>query len=107
MSEPATTLQPTRAVIPKFVLTSPSECPPSRDDFVIAEFQRQFNARRVEDDSPPIEVAEPEVYGGEPEWERCGFRGQVGKLLWARGVQKKAIRFVSCNKCARPGKCSR
>jgi hypothetical protein len=43
----------------------------------------------------------------EPEWERFGFRGQVGKLLWARSLWKKAIRFVSCNKCARPGVCSR
>jgi hypothetical protein len=107
MSETAITFQPIRAVIPEFVLTSPSECPPSRDDFLIAEFQRQFNARRVNGDPPPIEIAEPEMHGGEPEWERYGFRGQVGKVLWARGLQKKAIRFVSCKKCARPGLCSR
>jgi hypothetical protein len=43
----------------------------------------------------------------EPEWERFGFRGQVGRLLWARGLKRKAIRFLSCNKCARPGLCSR
>jgi hypothetical protein len=41
----------------------------------------------------------------EPDWGRYGFRGQVGKLLWQRGLKKKAIRFVSCNKCGRPGVC--
>ena len=94
-----------RAVIPDFVLELPSESAASRGDFLIAEFQRRFNARRVE--GVAVEVAEPEMYSGEPEWERFGFRGQVGKLLWSRGLQKKAIRFVSCNKCARPGVCSR
>ncbi|MBZ5660325.1 MAG: hypothetical protein LAO08_07935 [Acidobacteriia bacterium] len=107
MSENTIASHPTRAVIPDLVLTEPSEPPPSREDFLIAEVQRKFNARRVKDDLPSVEVAEPEMYGDEPEWERYGFRGQVGKLLWARGKQKKAIRFVSCNKCARPGKCSR
>jgi hypothetical protein len=51
----------------------------------------------------PAPVAAPM----EPDWERYGFRGQVGKLLWERGLRKKAIRFLSCNKCARPGVCSR
>lgn len=41
----------------------------------------------------------------EPEWEKFGFRGQVGKLLWERGLETKAIRFLNCNKCARPGHC--
>jgi len=98
-----------RAVIPDLVLDPPSESAPSRGDFLIAEFERRFNARKGE--GVPVEVAEPEMYGSEldhePEWERFGFRGQVGKLLWARGLRKKAIRFVSCNKCARPGVCSR
>src|SRR6266478_8497682 len=44
-------------------------------------------------------------FGIEPDWGRYGFRGQVGKLLWQRGLKKKAIRFVSCNKCGRPGVC--
>jgi hypothetical protein len=43
----------------------------------------------------------------EPDWGRYGFRGQVGKLLWDRGLKKKAIRFVSCNRCGRPGVCRR
>ena len=43
--------------------------------------------------------------GIEPEWGRYGFRGQVGKLLWQRGLKKKAIRFAGCNKCGRPGVC--
>jgi len=45
--------------------------------------------------------------GVEPNWEVYGFRGQVAKVLWERGLKRKAIRFVSCNKCARPGKCRR
>ena len=108
MSEMQTFVLP-RAVIPDFVLEMPSASAPSRDDFLIAEFQRRFNARRIKrvPVEVPVEVAEPEMYGGEPDWECYGFRGQVGKLLWARGLRKKAIRFVSCNKCARPGVCSR
>jgi hypothetical protein len=43
--------------------------------------------------------------GVEPDWGRYGFRGQVGRLLYERGLKKKAIRFVSCNKCGRPGVC--
>jgi hypothetical protein len=56
-----------------------------------------------------VEIADPaEVSSAaEPDWGRFGFRGQVGKLLWARNLQKKAIRFVSCNKCARAGLCGR
>lgn len=106
MSEAQNTIL-THAVIPDFALVSPSVQAPSRDEYLIAEFARRFDAHRVESDELPMLEAEPENYGGEPEWERFGFRGQVGKLLWARGLQKKAIRFVSCNKCARPGVCSR
>lgn len=98
------TFQLPRAVIPDFVLESLPDCRPSRDDFLVAEFQRRFNARRVKGAS--VEVAEPEAYSDEPDWGRFGFRGEVGKLLSARGLLKKAIRFVSCNKCARPGVCS-
>lgn len=72
-----------------------------------ADALAHWNENHVE--SAQEEVAEPEVSGEEvePEWERFGFRGQVGKLLWARDLKKKAIRFVSCNKCARVGVCSR
>jgi hypothetical protein len=42
-----------------------------------------------------------------PEWERFGFRGGVGRLLWERGLKKKAIRFLSCGHLGRPGLCSR
>ena len=56
---------------------------------------------------PKIRKRSKEKPAEEPDWERFGFRGQVAKLLWARGLWKKAIRFVSCNKCARPGVCSR
>jgi hypothetical protein len=112
-------------ILPPLELTPPSVSAPSPFDFFFAEIKRRFiNARRVETDSFSVvapEVAEPESFGGEPEWECYGFRGQVGKLLWARGVEAgnagdvkrarrlkgKAIRFVSCNKCARPGVCSR
>ena len=56
---------------------------------------------------PKIRKRSKEKPAEEPDWERFGFRGQVAKLLWGRGLWKKAIRFVSCNKCARPGLCSR
>ena len=41
----------------------------------------------------------------EPEWTG-GFRGRVGKLLWDRGLKRKAIRFLNCKKLGRPGVCS-
>jgi hypothetical protein len=40
----------------------------------------------------------------EPEWTG-GFRGQVAKLLWDRGLKRKAIRFLNCNCLGRPGVC--
>jgi hypothetical protein len=89
-----------REVVPPFELTSPPELPPSREDFLIAEVERRFGGRAVR---VQPEIAEPEQ---EPEWTG-GFRGGVGKLLWrVHGLQKKAIRFLSCNKLARPGVCS-
>jgi len=45
--------------------------------------------------------------GLEPKWDVYGFRGQVAKILWQRGLKKKAIRFANCNKCGRAGKCRR
>lgn len=92
--------------LPEFVLTPPPVQAPSREEYELAEFRRRLNAGQVEP-LPEFEIADPEEYGGEPEWEKYGFRGQVAKRLWARGLEKKAIRFVSCNKCARPGVCSR
>jgi hypothetical protein len=73
----------------------------------VADWQRRLREWKPAPVAVPVE---PEVVGvldSEPDWERYGFRGQVGKLLWERGLQKKAIRFLSCNKCARPGVCSR
>lgn len=99
-----------RAVIPAlppFELTSPPERLPSREDFLIAEMERLFGGRAVRVEP---EVADPELYGPselqEPQWTG-GFRGRVAKLLWDRGLKKKAIRFLNCNKLARPGVCSR
>jgi ribosomal protein L31E len=40
-----------------------------------------------------------------PAWEKFGFRGQVAKLLWERGLKAKAIRFANCNCLGRPGVC--
>src|SRR5271154_6958389 len=71
----------------------------------------EFAAQEVEipierpDSQPGTRRAERSLE--EPEWERFGFRGEVGRLLWGRGLKRKAIRFLSCNKCARPGLCSR
>jgi hypothetical protein len=42
-----------------------------------------------------------------PEWERFGFRGQVAKLLFERGLKRKAVRFANCGRLGRPGACSR
>lgn len=101
-----------RAEIPPFELTPPPIPAPSRMDFFIAEFLRRFGGRVVRIKKPqkeeiPVEPEDVAPRNAEPDWLRHGFRGQVGKLLWARGLRKKAIRFVSCNKCARPGLCSR
>jgi hypothetical protein len=132
-----------RAVIPSldpFALTSPpSPAPLSRDDYLIAEFERRFGGRAVrvqterskaeipEDSGQgmPREVPEPTCSGfrgrlkgetiadpeqfmskelREPEWS--GFRGRVGKLLWDRGLEAKALRFVNCQKYGRPGVCT-
>lgn len=108
-----------RAVIPPFELTLPPGLPPSRGDFLIAEMERRFGGRAVRVE-PGEQVAEPEWYKApelqEPEWTG-GFRGHVGKLLWDRSRdltgkrkevwQRKAIRFLNCNKLARPGSCDR
>ena len=92
-------------------LTPPPEGPPSREDWLIAQMERRFGGRAVRVKPREEEIVEPEVYEPpkleEPEWERLGFRGQVAKLLWARGLKRKAIRFLNCNRCGRPGVCSR
>lgn len=41
------------------------------------------------------------------EWEHKGFRGQVAKLLFGRGLWKKAARFSACGQLGRPGVCTR
>ena len=98
------------ACSPPFELVSPPGSPPSRADFLIAEMQRRFGGCVVRHDLPDETIADPEQYDPfhlqEPEWTG-GFRGQVAKLLWTRGLKKKAIRFLNCNLCARPGLCSR
>jgi len=101
-----------RAEIPPFELTHPPVAAPSRSQFVIAELLRHFGGRVARVEKPerwyvPTEPEDVAPHNAEPDWAQYGFRGQVGKLLWARGLRKKAIRFVSCNKCARPGVCSR
>lgn len=94
-----------------FSLTPLPFCPPSREDFLIAEMERRFGGKAVpfEPEIVEPEVVEPELYRPpqlqEPEWTG-GFRGNVAKLLWQdHGLKKKAIRFLNCNKQARPGKC--
>lgn len=107
---PATSLPPSPTPAPSFVLTSPPVQAPSRDDFVIAEMERRFGGHVVRKSKHEEIGIDPEMYApseAEPEWEHLGCRGQVGKLLWARGLRKKAVRFVSCNKRARSGLCSR
>ena len=104
-----------RAVIPPFELVPPPERPPSRGDFLMVELERRFGVRvvrldpkkeRIVGPKPEREtIADPPFV--EPEWSG-GFRGEVAKLLWrVHGLQKKAIRFLNCNKLGRPGVCSR
>ena len=114
-----------RAVIPplpSFELTPPSKRPPSREDFRVAKIERRLSDRTVHQKALWEREQERQQewareanwereakwlagLGIEPDWGRYGFRGQVGKLLWQRGLKKKAIRFVSCTKCGRPGVC--
>jgi hypothetical protein len=124
-----------RAVIPPwddFVLTPPSvetererarrvlresETPAQHEKRLMRELEKRFGGRVVrqmpwERDAQFAREANWEReakwladLGVAPDWGRYGFRGQVGKLLWQRGLKKKAIRFLSCNKCGRPGVC--
>jgi hypothetical protein len=113
--------------------SSASESMLSQEEFLKVEFYRRFGVRRSSNGPCPrcgatlhdtaealehwnqfhavigggVEEVDPEDFGGELDWERYGFRGRVGKLLWERGLQKKAVRFVGCNKYGRPGLCSR
>jgi hypothetical protein len=110
-----------RAIIPPindFVLTSlPVESEAERIARMLRELVKRFGgrvvrqmpadreqewARQANEEREAKWLANLNV---EPEWARYGFRGHVGKLLWDRGLKKKAIRFVSCNKCGRPGVC--
>jgi len=118
----------THAIIPSFpdfVLTSgPVESERDREERLLREMEKRFGGRAVikpawvvaqeREQGPESEAKwQPEFdtdrvgVDREPEWARYGFRGQVAKLLWLRGLNKKAIRFLSCNKCARPGHCKR
>jgi len=89
-----------RAAIPQWVIDVWAEDgidvdhPPSPDEFVVFE---AGDSRRK---------PEPEY---NPEWEEenFGFRGQVAKLLFERGLKKKAHRFANCFRMGRPGVCSR
>ncbi len=67
--------------------------PPSPERFVVEP--EDFKPKRVK-----------RLLLEEPEWTG-GFRGCVSKLLWDRGLKRKAIRFLNCNKLGRPGVCSR
>jgi hypothetical protein len=94
-----------------FELTSPTSPAPLRHDPLVAELIWRFGGRVVRRDPPKLTIAEdPELFLPselqEPEWTG-GFRGQVAKLLWERGLKKKAIRFLNCNLCGRPGVCAR
>ncbi len=86
---------------------------PERD----AYWQRLFREARADPDyaevldrlplpefGAPRQKPEPEL---NPEWERFGFRGQAAKLLFERGLKRKAVRFANCGRLGRPGVCSR
>jgi hypothetical protein len=80
-------------------------------DFVIAEMLRRLGGHVVRRGPPKATFAEdPELFLPpelqEPEWPGS-FRGEVAKLLWEGGLKRKAIRFLNCNRCGRPGLCAR
>ncbi len=66
------------------------------------EWAAEMDAEPVSEGERPRR--EPEL---NPEWERFGFRGQVAKLLFERGLKRKAVRFANCGRLGRPGVCSR
>ncbi len=77
---------------------------------LIEEARQDPEYREVLDREPsaPFEgkCARPEPEYN-PEWERFGFRGQVAKLLFERGLKRKAVRFANCGRLGCPGVCSR
>jgi hypothetical protein len=69
------------------------------------EYAEAFDRELSPDVGTPRQRLEPEL---NPEWERSfGFRGRVAKLLFERGLKRKAVRFANCGKLGRPGVCSR
>jgi hypothetical protein len=69
----------------------------------------QSRSEAFDPESQPEQESEPQKEDRpitEPEWTG-GFRGRVAKFLWDRGLERKAIRFLNCGKCARPGVCRR
>lgn len=70
----------------------------SREEFLEQEKERKERRERLEK-SWNLEI--------NPAWDRFGFRGQVAKLLFERGLKSKAVRFANCNRLARPGRCER
>src|SRR5262245_61277439 len=102
-------------LLPEFALNSvPVESERDREQRLVREMEKRFGGRAIwkpawvvakernEDQAFDSEAKwQPEFDGErvevdhEPEWERYGFRGRVGKLLWrVHGLQKKAIRFL-------------
>ena len=74
---------------------------------ILADFKERFGGTWAE---APV-VADPDEVapnGAAHEgWELLGLRGQVAKILQARGHEKKGNRFANCNRFGRPGVCSR
>jgi len=114
--------------LPEFALNSlPAESERDREERLLRQMEKRFGGSAiwkpawvVAEDRKQEQVSEseakwqPEFEGErvevdhEPDWEQYGFRGQVAKLLWrVHGLKKKAIRFLSCNKCGRAATCSR
>jgi hypothetical protein len=102
----------TRAVIPPWpddpfvLIPSAVETEQERTGRLIREVERRFGGQA--EAASKLQVCEPESYRPleqNPAWERFGFRGQVAKLLFERGLERKAIRFVNCNRLGRPGVC--
>jgi hypothetical protein len=76
-----------------------------QDRFVCSECGSTDYRMRELPESPPSACFPSRASLTEPEWTG-GFRGRVGKLLWERGLQPKAVRFLNCKQLGRPGVCS-
>lgn len=106
-------MPPVRAVLPPspaedFALTAPlSETPQERIERLKQALQEKFGGHFVSEEKP--QVLDPEYSNSlilNTAWERSGFRGEVAKLLYERGMERKAVRWFNCGHLGQRGVCN-